>query len=153
MKKCFSLIFSVILCVLFLTSCKAKNTYKVVTDGKLSPFSYADSSGNVSGFEIDIINAVAKEQGINIEIYAVGYPNALNEVENGHADAAIAAIIPTDELMNKFDFSDMYYNNEYAIAVKKGKNEKLVELFNEGLSAINENGKYKEIFDIYFSED
>lgn len=150
MKKTVSLILFVFSILIMFVGCGRNNTYIIATDLNMSPFSSVDSTGAAVGFEIDIIKEIAAEQGINVEFYSVGYPEALEEIEDGHADVAMAAIIPTDELSQKFDFTDIYYNNEYAVAVKKGKNAKFIEMFNEGLSKIKENGKYNEIYSNYF---
>lgn len=42
--------------------------------------------------------------------------------------------------------------NSYGFAVKKGENTELMEMFNNGLSKLKENGKYQEILDKYITE-
>ncbi len=150
MKKLFSLLFCTFAVLLFLTSCGEKNEYRISLDGNYSPFCYVDSSGTASGFEIDIMNAIAEIEGFEVEYVPVGYPDAVEILEDGKVDASLASVIPSDSLMEKFDFTDMYYNSEYAVAVRKGKNKKFVEMFNDGLSKIKENGKYDELYSAYF---
>lgn len=133
---------AVICAVIFIASPK---TYIIATDDSFSPFCYLDGKGNPMGFDIDIINAVAEEAGIDIEIRAMGLIDGIDAVKNGKADGIIAALIPSDDLQNSLDFSDLYYNNEYAFAVKKGSNKRLLKKFNEGLNGIIENGVYDEI--------
>lgn len=136
--------------MLLFSSCAQKNDYRIAVDGSFSPFCNVDSQGNAIGFEIDIMNAIAETEGFEVEYIRVGYPDALEILDDGKVDASLASIIPSDTLAQKYDFSDMYYNNEYAVAVKKGKNEKFIELFNDGLMKIKESGKYDEIFSVYF---
>lgn len=150
MKRLLAIIICTLSVLLLLASCGEKETYVIAIDEGMHPFCGIDSSGEPVGFEVDILKAIAAEKGFKVEFYPTGYPEALEVLEKGDADAVMAAVIPTDELMEKFDFTDMYYNSEYAVAVRKGKNEKLVELFNDGLSRLNDSGKYKEIYAKYF---
>lgn len=150
MKKILSLLFCTFAVVLLFASCGEKTEYKIAVDGNYSPFCYIDSSDNAVGFEADIMNAIVEIEGFDVEYIAVGYPDAIEILEDGKVDATLASVIPSDSLMEKFDFTDMYYNNEYAVAVKKGKNSKFVEMFNDGLSKIKESGKYDELYNIYF---
>lgn len=152
MKKAISIIICTVTVVLLLASCGGAKVYRVAVDTSFSPFCSVDSQGNAVGFEIDLLNAIAKEKGFTVEYCPVGYPEALEELESGDVDAAMAAIVPTDELSEKFDFSDMYYNNEYALAVEKGKDSAFIEIFNEGLSELRSNGRYKAMYAKYFGD-
>lgn len=139
-----------LLCVL--TSCGSSKTYVIATDNQMQPFCFVDGQGNPMGFDIDIINAVAENAGISIELRPMSLLDGIEALESGNVDGLMAALIPSEDMMQSFDFSDMYFNNEYAFAVKKGKNKKLVEKFNEGLAEITESGKYKEIYVRHFGE-
>lgn len=139
-----------LLCVL--TSCGSSKTYVIATDNQMQPFCFVDGQGNPIGFDIDIINAVAENAGISIELRPMSLLDGIEALESGNVDGLMAALIPSEDMMQSFDFSDMYFNNEYAFAVKKGKNKKLVEKFNEGLAEITESGKYKEIYVRHFGE-
>lgn len=150
MKKFLSLLLCTVAALLLLTSCGEKTHYRISVDGSYTPFCYIDSLNNAVGFEADILNAIAEIEGFEVEYIAVGYPDALEILDAGRVDATLASVIPTDELMQKYDFTDMYYNNEYAVAVKKGKNEKFIEMFNDGLAKIKESGKYDELYSAYF---
>lgn len=135
---------AVFLCLL--TSCGGSKTYVIATDNQMQPFCFVDGQGNPIGFDVDIIKAVAENTGIEIELKPMSLLDGIEALKEGKVDGLMAALIPSDELMQDFDFSDMYFNNEYAFAVKKGKNKRLIEKFNEGLSAITESGKYNEIY-------
>lgn len=148
MKK-LSLLLSVLLVLFLFSSCNINKPYIIVTDDSFAPFCYKETTGEAAGFDIAIIKAIAENQGLDIEIRAIGLLESLEAVENKEADAAIAAIIPTDEFYEKFDFSNIYYKEEYAVAVKKGCNAELLEKINNGLTNIIENGEYEEILKEY----
>lgn len=148
MKK-LSLLLSVLLVLFLFSSCNTNKPYIIVTDDSYAPFCYKETTGEAAGLDIEIIKAIAEDQNLKIEIKAIGLLESLDAVENNQADAAIAAIIPTDEFYEKFDFSNMYFKDEYAVAVKKGSNSELLEKINNGLANIIENGKYEEILKEY----
>ncbi|MBR2315715.1 MAG: transporter substrate-binding domain-containing protein [Clostridia bacterium] len=152
MKRIFALAVCVIMSLCVLTSCSSSKTYVIATDNQMQPFCFVDGQGDPIGFDIDIINAVAENTGISIELRPMSLLDGMEALESGRVDGLMAALIPSEEMMQRFDFSDMYFNNEYAFAVKKGRNNKLIEKFNEGLSNITESGKYKEIYVKHFGE-
>ena len=149
MKKVIGIVCCIVI-IIGIAFCFMPKTYVIATDDSFNPFCYLDGKGNPIGFDIDIINAIAEQQNMRIEILPVGLLDGMEAVQSGKADGMIAALIPSDDMMAKFDFSDMYYNNEYAFAVKKGSKGKLLKKFNESLSAIIESGKYDEIYQEHF---
>jgi len=48
--------------------------------------------------------------------------------------------------------TDKEQGSSYGFAVKKGENTELLEMFDEGLKNLRENGKYQEILDTYIKE-
>ena len=78
-------------------------------------------------------------------------PLAISEMINGNADAAIGDnVVVTDYKENnpkvkvKTIEDDSFEEEYYGLMVKKGNTE-IIELLNEGLKIIKENGKLKEI--------
>lgn len=153
MKRIFAILVCVVLSLCVLTSCGLSKTYVIATDDQMQPFCYLDGKGNPVGFDIDIINAIAENQGIEIELQPLGLLDGMDALDSGKVDGLMAALIPSDDMMSKYDFSDMYFNNEYAFAVKKGSNKKLIEKFNEGLANIIESGEYDRISTEHFGEE
>ncbi|WP_367986294.1 ABC transporter substrate-binding protein/permease [Streptococcus sp. ZY1909104] len=222
-----------------------KSSYTIVADSSFAPFEYQDESGKYVGIDMELIKAIAEQQGFTITIQNPGFDAALNAVQAGQADAVIAGMSITDARKEIFDFSDAYYSSnillavkngsdivsyedlkgktvgakngtasytflennkdkygytlkafdeasgmydslnsgsidalmddeavllyaiqqgrdfatpipgeksgEYGFAVKKGSNPELIEMFNNGLAALVESGKYDEIFNKYFN--
>ncbi|MBJ8325350.1 ABC transporter substrate-binding protein/permease [Streptococcus pacificus] len=97
-----------------------KETYKLVSDSSFAPFEYQDDNGQYVGIDLELIKAIAEHQGFSIEISHPGFDAALNAVQTGQADGAIAGMSITDERKNIFDFSDPYYLSNIILAVKSG---------------------------------
>ncbi|SFQ62643.1 ABC transporter substrate-binding protein/permease [Streptococcus equinus] len=124
------------------TSAKAtpvKSTYKIVMDSSFAPFEYQNDSGKYEGIDVDLIKAIAEQQGFNIELSNPGFDAALNAVQAGQADAVIAGMSITDARKEIFDFSDPYYTSNILLAVKKGSSVKSYEDLN-GMTVGAKNG-------------
>ncbi|WP_421038700.1 ABC transporter substrate-binding protein/permease [Streptococcus hyointestinalis] len=104
-----------------------KTTYKIVSDSSFAPFVYQNSSNKYTGFDMELIKAIAKQQGFNITISNPGFDAALNAVQSGQADGVIAGMTITDARKDIFTFSDPYYTANIILAVKKGSSIKSYE--------------------------
>ena len=152
MKRILALAVCAVLFLCVLSSCGSSKTYVIATDNQMQPFCFVDAQGNPMGFDIDIINAVAENVGISIELKPMSLLDGLDALKSGEVDGMIAALIPSEDMSEDFDFSDMYFNNEYAFAVKNRRHKKLIKKFNEGLANITESGEYKEIYVKHFGD-
>lgn len=92
-------------------------TYKIATDTTFAPFEFEDESGNFVGIDIDILNAIAQDQGFEVDLQVLGFSAALQAVEAGQADGMIAGMSITDERKERYDFSEPYYDSAVVMAV------------------------------------
>ncbi|HFI0592551.1 ABC transporter substrate-binding protein/permease [Streptococcus suis] len=97
-----------------------KSSYTIVADSSFAPFEYQDESGKYVGIDMELIKAIAEQQGFTITIQNPGFDAALNAVQAGQADAVIAGMSITDARKEIFDFSDAYYSSNILLAVKNG---------------------------------
>ena len=104
-----------------------KETYTISMDSSFAPFEYQNGSGKYVGIDVDIINAIAKNQGFNVKLTNPGFDASLNAVQSSQADAVLAGMTITDARKQIFDFSDPYYTSNIRLAVKKGSNIKKYE--------------------------
>lgn len=100
-----------------------KKTLRVVTDAAYAPFEYQDK-GEVVGFDIDFINAVAKEAGYKLKVEHVGWDPVFVEIKGKTADIGISSITITDERKQTYDFSNPYFLSKNEILVPKGSSIK-----------------------------
>ena len=104
-------------------SAKAKSvkpSYTIAADSSFAPFEFQNDSGKYVGIDMELIKAIAKQQGIKITIQNPGFDAALNAVQAGQADAVIAGMSITDARKAIFDFSDAYYTSNIRLAIKSG---------------------------------
>ncbi|WP_078551499.1 glutamine ABC transporter substrate-binding protein [Bacillus alkalicellulosilyticus] len=95
-----------------------KDVYTVATDTNYVPFEFLDQdSGELIGFDIDLINALAEEAGINIEIETLEFSGIVAGMGSGRFDIGIAGMTITEERKENIDFSQPYYDAGLVVAV------------------------------------
>ena len=68
------------------------------------PYSFLDENGQPTGFQVELIRAVAKTMGMNIEIRLSPWPEARKALEDGTIDV-IPGMFYSEERAKLFDFS------------------------------------------------
>ncbi len=220
--------------------------YRIATDTTFAPFEFENDKGEMVGIDLDLLKAIAEDQGFEYELQVLGFSAAVTSLEAGESDAVIAGMSITDERKEKYDFTTSYYDsgvgmavladsdidsyddltgkqvaakigtegctfaesiadqygftvtqfedsfsmyqdvlsgisaacfedypvmgyeisrglglklptemeagNSYGLAVMKGENAELIQMFNDGLANLKESGKYDEILNTYISK-
>ncbi|WP_281980965.1 transporter substrate-binding domain-containing protein [Thalassorhabdomicrobium marinisediminis] len=83
------------------------------------PFSELDSSGNWSGWEIDIINAVCDAAELDCVITPVAWDGIIPSLTGQQIDAIMNSMSITEERLQTIDFSDAYYNTPAVVVADK----------------------------------
>ena len=86
-------------------------TYVIGTDTTFAPFEFTTDAGDFVGIDIDLMNAIAEDQGFNVEFNSLGFNAAVQALEAGQVDGVIAGMSITDERKEKFDFSEPYFDS------------------------------------------
>ena len=95
--------------------------YVIYSDNAFAPFEYLDTkTKKYVGVDMDIMAAVAKDQGINYEMHNEGFDASMGAVQAGQADGMIAGMTINDERKKTFDFSAPYFEDGQVIVAKKG---------------------------------
>ncbi len=91
----------------------------IATDTSFKPFEYTDDSGNFVGIDVDILAAVAEDQGFTYELQSLGWDASIAACQAGQADGMIAGASITDERKaSGWIFSDGYYDANQSMAVE-----------------------------------
>lgn len=92
--------------------------WQIVTDTAFKPFEYTDDSGKLVGIDVDILAAIADDQGFKYEIKSIGWDASIAACQAGQADGMIAGASITDERKSSgWIFSDGYYDANQSMAV------------------------------------
>jgi len=93
--------------------------WKVGTDPTFPPFEYRDSgSSAISGFDVELIQAIGKQAGHPIELVALPFDGIIPALQSRSIAAAISAITITAERARAIDFSRPYFKAGQAIVVR-----------------------------------
>ncbi|OCS87188.1 basic amino acid ABC transporter substrate-binding protein [Caryophanon tenue] len=89
------------------------------TEATYAPFEYMDDSGEIQGYDKEILEAIGEEMGFELEMRNVGWEPTFSLVTTGEIDLGAAAITITDERKENYDFTDPYYEAKLLMVVKE----------------------------------
>jgi len=135
MKK----IFTLILTSMLLVGCTAKDSgaaknsenatlldkvkkagvIKIGTEGTYAPFTYYDSTGTLTGFDIDIANEIANRLGVKAEYVETKWDGMFAGLDAERFDAIANQVGIKAEREEKYDFSDPYIVSKAVLIVNK----------------------------------
>jgi len=85
------------------------------------PFWVADSAGNWTGWEVEIINAVCAEAKFECELVPIPWDGLIPALTTKKIDAIMNSMSITDERKQTIDFTDKYYNTPTAVIGPKSE--------------------------------
>jgi ABC-type amino acid transport substrate-binding protein len=91
-------------------------TLTVGTDTPYPPFEIGQPP-DITGFDIEVMNAVAEQLGLEAEYTDTSFDTIFRDVANGQFDAVAAASTITPAREKVVDFSDPYYEAQQALLV------------------------------------
>jgi polar amino acid transport system substrate-binding protein len=93
--------------------------YVVGTDAAYAPFESQNEKGEIVGFDIEVVTAIAKKAGIEVKFTNTPWEGIFNTLGQGDRDLLVSAITITDERKQTMDFAGPYFDAQQLIAVKK----------------------------------
>ena len=97
----------------------ASKSIKVATDATWPPMEMVDANKQIVGYDIDFLNAVAKEAGVAVEFKNTAWDGIFAGLDSGQYDAIISSVTITDERKAKYDFTDAYTSIGQILVVPK----------------------------------
>ncbi len=94
--------------------------YLVGTEPTFPPFEFTNDAGEIIGFDIDLIKAIAEDQGFEVEIQNLGFDGLIMAVQSENIDIIASGMTITEEREENVDFSTPYINAGLALAVAHG---------------------------------
>lgn len=92
-------------------------TLVVATNAEFPPYEYVDN-GNIIGIDMDIMQAVCDELGMELKIENMKFDSIIAAVDAGKADVGAAGMTVTEERKKNVDFSDPYTTSKQVIIIK-----------------------------------
>ena len=120
MKRSFWLVLTVLITAsLLLPACAPAGgeVYTAAIDATWPPFEFTDEDGAIIGFDVDMLNAIAEEEGFEIEFINVAWDPLLAGMATCNYDLSASAMTITEERAQSFNFSDPYFAAGQLVAV------------------------------------
>lgn len=89
-----------------------KNQFVFAASGEFKPFSYINNDLTMSGFDIEVGEALAKEMGLKPVQKRIKFKGIVEGVKTGRADAAVASHTINPQRSKHVAFSTPYYYSE-----------------------------------------
>jgi len=103
-----------------LSSCAKKPTkITVASDATWPPMEFVDENKNLVGFDIDLVNEIAKAEGFEVEIKNTAWDGIFAGLAAGNYQAIASSVTITEERKATMDFSEGYVNAGQVLVVRK----------------------------------
>lgn len=81
------------------------------------PWEFQDASGKVVGFEVDLVNEIAKRLGKSVEFVNTPFNGLFPAVQSGRINMAISSITITEKRLASVSFAQPYYDSDQSLTV------------------------------------
>ena len=96
-----------------------EGTLLVGSDIPFPPFEQGKAP-NYEGYDIDVVNEVAKRLGLQVEYKDTAFDTIFRDLAQGKFDMVASATTITESREKRVDFSDPYYEAQQALTVEPG---------------------------------
>ena len=103
-------------------ACGGGDAYIVAMEPTFPPFDTTDENGELDGFDVDLMNAIAEDQGFEIEWTQLGFDGLIPALESKQIDIIASGMWASPERAKIVDFSTTYYDSGLVLAVKVDNN-------------------------------
>lgn len=111
------------------SSSSDKKTLRVGTEGTYAPFTFHNKKDELTGYDIDVIKAVAKEEGYKLKFNETSWDSMFAGLDAKRFDVIANQVGINKEREEKYKFSKPYTYSSAVLVVRD--NEKNIESFND----------------------
>lgn len=102
-----------------LEAVKASGKLRIGTEGTYAPFTYHDTDGKLTGFDVEIAEEVSKRLGVEAEFIETQWDGIFAGMDAKRFDTIFNEVSITDERKVKYDFSDPYIVSKAVLIVSE----------------------------------
>ena len=88
-------------------------------DAAFAPFEFKGDSGEVEGFDADLIKAIGEAEGLETTIKHIEWDGLFPALESGDINVIISGMTITEERKAEYDFSEPYFEATQIICVRE----------------------------------
>lgn len=124
MKRMIVLILAIALIASFgLSAVAEEKVLKVGMEGTYAPYTYHDDSGALTGFEVDVANAIGEKIGYEVEFVEGAWDSLFPALDAGTIDVIMNQVTITDARLETYDFSTPYVYTRPVLIVAADNDE------------------------------
>lgn len=87
-------------------------TLTVAVTSAFAPFTFSDEKGSLTGFDIDLLDAIAQNKGLNLQYKPTSFDGIFTEIDAGTSDIAASGIFYQEERASKYGVTKPYHNTQ-----------------------------------------
>ena len=121
MRRILLSVAAALLAAVSITSCSSSadaDTLRVGTEGTYSPFSFQGTDGKLTGYDIEVVTAVAGKLGKKVEFVQTPFDSIFAGLDAKRFDLIANQVTITDERKAKYDLSQPYTVSEGVIVTR-----------------------------------
>lgn len=124
MKRIIALIVTILLVASLSVAAVAEgNVLKVGMEGTYAPYTYHDDSGELTGFEVDVANAIGEKIGYEVEFIEGAWDSLFPALDAGSIDVIMNQVTITEARLETYDFSTPYVYTRPVVIVAADNDE------------------------------
>ncbi|MGY3314537.1 signal transduction histidine kinase [Peribacillus simplex] len=104
-----------------------QRTFKIAGESALPPFSFENEAGELTGINIDLMEEIAKYNGVDFEYIPMGMQEAEKALMNGTIDAIVGSTYNTEK-DNQLDFTQSYFTMSQSIIIPSKRKQDIHKL-------------------------
>lgn len=123
--KKLTILFTALFITATLASCGSKSkdsALKVGMEPTFPPFNTTDEKGELDGFDVDLMKAIAADQEFEVSFESLEFDGLIPGLKSGNIDIVASGMWASDERKKEVDFSDTYYTSGLVVAVTADNN-------------------------------
>ncbi|UBH12560.1 amino acid ABC transporter substrate-binding protein [Macrococcus armenti] len=98
---------------------KDSKTLTVGTEGTYAPFTFHDKDGKLTGYDVEVTEAVAKKAGYKVKFVETQWDSMFSGLNAGRFDTVANQVGINAERKEKYNFSNPYTYSEGVLVVRK----------------------------------
>lgn len=110
-----------------LSTAAQSRTLVVGSSATYPPFAYENPQKQIVGFDVDVIQAIARKTGIQVRIVNTPFVGIFASLNNGDIDLIVSGVTINDRRRQSYDFTAPYFEARQLIAVPASSTVKAVQ--------------------------
>nr|WP_199064994.1 basic amino acid ABC transporter substrate-binding protein [Chromobacterium sp. ASV5] len=93
--------------------------YVVGSDASYPPFEFAKADGQLAGFDVELLTAIAAREGFRVRFVNMSWESIFSALQQEDVDILASAVSITEERRQSMAFSEPYFASRQLVAVRR----------------------------------